>query len=76
MDEDELKDYEREKEKMKEIYKGDDVKYFPVIIKSSSAGTLETLLKETDKIIKDTYRVNIIETGVGPITEGDLSNAS
>lgn len=61
---------------MKEIFRDEDVQHFPIIIKASTAGVLETLLKETDKIINGIYRINIIDQSVGPITEGDLSNAS
>lgn len=45
---------------------------YPLMIKSSTAGSLETILKEAKKVIKNNYRINIIETGVGPVTEGDL----
>lgn len=36
--------YEQERMKLKEVYRDEDVKHFPIIIKASSAGTLETLL--------------------------------
>lgn len=61
---------------MKEIFRDEDVKHFPLIIKASTAGTLETLLKETEKITLGVYRINIIDYSVGPITEGDLANAA
>jgi translation initiation factor IF-2 len=47
-----------------------------MIIKASTAGTLETLLQETDKLIKGIYRINVIDYSVGPITEGDMNNAA
>lgn len=67
--------YQEEKLKLKEVFRDEDVKHFPLIIKASTAGTLETLLQETDKLIKGIYRVNVIDYSVGPITEGDLNNA-
>lgn len=61
---------------MKEIYRDEDVRHFPIIIKASSAGVLETLLKESEKIVgTENYRINIIDYSVGPITEGDMNNA-
>ena len=62
--------------KLKEVYRGEDIEHFPIIIKASTVGTLETLLKETEKHIKGTYRINVIDYAVGPITEGDLNNAA
>lgn len=32
-------------------------------------------MQEVEKIIKGIYRINVIDYSVGPITEGDLSNA-
>lgn len=75
MDEDEKLKYNEEKLKMKEIFRDEEVKHFPLIIKASTAGALETLLKETEKFVKGIYRINIIDYGVGPITEGDMQNA-
>lgn len=75
MDEDERLKYKEDKLKLKEVFRHEDVKHFPLIVKASTAGTLETLLQETDKLIKGVYRVNIIDYSVGPITEGDLNNA-
>lgn len=50
--------------------------YFPIIIKAKESGVLETLLTETNKIIRGLYQINIISSGVGPITEADLNNAA
>ncbi len=33
-------------------------------------------MQEVEKIIKGIYRINVIDYSVGPITEGDLSNAA
>ena len=60
---------------MKEVFRDEDIRHFPLIIKASTAGTLETLLQEADKFIKGVYRINVIDYSVGPITEGDLNNA-
>jgi len=46
-----------------------------VIIKASQAGVLETILAQSEKIIKGQYQVQIAETGVGSITEADIANA-
>jgi Translation-initiation factor 2 len=46
---------------LKEVYRDEEIKHYPIIIKASSAGTLETLLKETEKLIKGIYRINIID---------------
>ncbi len=64
-----------EKMKLKEVFRDEDIDHFPLIIKASTAGTLETLLQETEKLIKGIYRLHIIDSSVGPITEGDLTNA-
>jgi len=47
------------------------------MLKASSAGTLETLLKEAEKIVgQNNYRISIIDYSVGPVTEGDMTNAA
>lgn len=76
MSEHERLKYQEDKLKLKEVFRDEDVKHFPVIVKASTAGTLETLLSEVDKMIKGIYRINVIDYSVGPITEGDLSNAA
>lgn len=46
------------------------------MIKASSAGVLETLLKEAEKVVgTQNYRISIIDYSVGPITEGDMNSA-
>ena len=42
---------EKEKVKIQELYRDDNIGYFPIIIKASQAGSLETLLTEAEKII-------------------------
>ena len=49
------------------------IKYYPVIIKASSAGTLETLIREVENF---SPHLHLIDYGIGPISEGDLQNAS
>ena len=36
---------------------------------------LETLLTEAEKIISDQFKLQIVDTGVGPLTEKDLYEA-
>ena len=76
MTEQEKLKYQEEKLKLKEVFRDEDVRHFPIILKASTAGTLETLMQEVEKVIKGIYRINVIDYSVGPITEGDLSNAS
>jgi translation initiation factor IF-2 len=45
------------------------------MIKASTAGTLEALLREAERVIGNNFRVDIIDYGVGAITEGDLLKA-
>ena len=45
------------------------------MIKANNTGQLETLLKETLKQIEDQFRIQVIEYGVGPITESDVALA-
>jgi len=52
MEEEELEKYKEDKQKLKEVFRDEEIKHYPIIIKASSAGTLETLLNEADKLIK------------------------
>ena len=54
----------------------DGSNYYPIIIKANQAGSLETLLAETTKIIGQHYQVSVLESGVGPTSEADISQAS
>ncbi len=68
--------YEQDRLKLKEVYRDEEVKHYPIILKASSAGTLETLLTEAEKVVgSNNYRISIIDYSVGPVTEGDMSNA-
>jgi hypothetical protein len=51
MNESERAQYVSERARIKEYLRDDTPKYFPLIIKASTAGTLETLLRETEKAI-------------------------
>ena len=75
MDEEEILEMEKEKVKIQELYRDDTIGYFPIIIKASQAGSLETLLKEAEKIIGQLFKIQIVSTGVGPLTEKDLNEA-
>lgn len=74
MDEEELQQLQAEKAKMKAMFREDvgDDQYFPIIVKSNQAGTLETLMTEAQKIIGAHYQIQVIDSGVGPITEADI----
>ena len=78
MDEDELLAAQAEKAQLKAMFREDDNEsnYFPIIIKANQAGSLETLLTETTKIIGQHYQVSILESGVGPISEADINQAT
>lgn len=79
MDEEEKNDYDTQQALVKQYFRNDSDttnQYYPVIIKAKESGVLETLLTETDKLIKGIYQISIVSTGVGPITEADLNNAA
>ena len=77
MDPESRSQYEQERQQLKEVYRDEDVKHFPIMLKASSAGTLETLLQEAEKIVgQNNYRISIIDYSVGPVTEGDMTNAA
>jgi translation initiation factor IF-2 len=61
MDDEEKAKYTEEKMKLKEVFRDEDIKHVPIILKASTAGVLETLLTETDKLIKGIYRINVID---------------
>lgn len=78
MDEDEFLQAQAEKAKLKALFRqdDDDFKSYPLIIKANQAGSLETLLMESSKIIGQHYQVSILDSGVGPISEADISQAT
>lgn len=75
MDEQEKKNLEEQKQLFTQIFKADQEIHQPIILKAPSSGALETVLKEVNKIIMTTDRISIIDSGVGPITEADITVA-
>lgn len=75
MDDGEREAYLEGKGKLKEVLRSEEVKEYPIIVKAGTAGTLETLLKEAEKLMLGVQRVHIADYGVGPITEGDMQHA-
>jgi len=75
MDDEERQQAIAEKAQLKAMFRDDEdgIKYYPLIIKANQSGSLETLLTETVKIIGQSYQVSILESGVGPITEADIT---
>ena len=57
LDADEILQKQKEKAKIQEMYRDDNIGYQPIIIKASQAGALETLLQEASKIIGDTFKI-------------------
>lgn len=59
LDEDELRAELQEKAQMKAYFRQDDddegSRFYPIIIKASQSGVLETILAQTEKIIKGQY---------------------
>ncbi|MBR8465000.1 translation initiation factor IF-2 [Campylobacter sp. faydin G-140] len=53
-----------------------ELKTLPVIIKADVGGSLEALKASLDKLANDEIKVNIIHSGVGGITQSDVSLAS
>lgn len=78
MDEEEYLEAQAEKAKIKALFREDDdgVQYYPIIVKANQGGSLETLLVEASKIIGAHYQVQILDSGVGPISEADISQAT
>lgn len=75
MDEEDKKNLEEQKQLFTQIFKSDQEIHQPIILKAPSSGTLETVLKEVNKTIMSTDRISIIDSGVGPITEADVTVA-
>ena len=64
-----------QKKQFSEMLRGSTDYHQPIIIKSSSSGALETLLKEVNKVLRNSDRISVIDSGVGPINDSDISNA-
>jgi translation initiation factor IF-2 len=54
---------------------GQAVKYLPVIIKTSTRGTLEAVMSELEKLNDDERQLKVLEASVGEITEKDVERA-
>ena len=77
LDEERKLEIQAERAKLKAMFREDDEEgtYYPLIIKANQAGSLETLLTEANKIIGQHYQIQILSTGVGPISEADINQA-
>ena len=53
-----------------------EVKVLPLIIKSDMQGSYEALSTSLQKLSTDEVKVNVIHTGVGPISESDVNLAA
>ena len=51
MDDEDLREEEKAKMKIQEMFRDESTAYQPIIIKASQAGVLETVLQEAEKII-------------------------
>jgi translation initiation factor IF-2 len=76
MDDEEVMQYNMEKTMLREAFRNEEIKHFPIMIKASTAGALETLIKETERVIYGVYRINIIDASVGPLSEADITAAA
>ena len=56
MDEEETIKYNMERTMLREAFRNESIKYYPIIIKASTTGALETLIKETERVIKGLFR--------------------
>merc|ERR1711865_316090 len=55
MDAEEIQEMEKEKARVRDLFRDDSIGYCPIIIKASQAGALETLLAEAEKIIGNNF---------------------
>jgi translation initiation factor IF-2 len=58
-----------------DVQQGTGTKLLPVIVKSSTQGTLEALLAELRKLEDDEVKLQILESGVGDVTEREVERA-
>lgn len=66
---------DEERKQFTSLFKGHLEVHRPIILKASSSGALETLIKEVNKTIRGSDKISIMYSGVGPVSEADLSNA-
>jgi translation initiation factor IF-2 len=76
MREDEILEMQKREALVKGMFRDDNMGYSPIVIKAAQAGSLETLVMEAERIIGNQFKVQVVSTGVGPITEKDLNEAS
>jgi translation initiation factor IF-2 len=62
--------------KREEVKQGLAQKELHVVVKSSSEGTLEAILSNLQDLSNDDSKVNILFSGVGAVTEDDITRAS
>lgn len=71
-----VKKYLEEKKETKEEEADSlDKKEIPIILKADTAGSLEALMYEIEKIPNERVSLRITSSGVGPISEGDIKYA-
>ncbi len=49
--------------------------YLPIIVRADTTGSLEAILQETARLGDDFSRINIVQSGIGTISEGDVKTA-
>jgi len=58
-----------------EIYKNEYSDQINLIVKAGTAGALETILKEINKIIQNSENISIVDSGIGSFTESEIETA-
>jgi len=75
MSEEQLVQKKKSEQIIREIYKNEEVKQVNLIVKAGTAGALETILKEVNKIISGSDNIMVVDSGVGQFTEAELESA-
>lgn len=63
-------------QKREEKKSGKDQKQLPIILKTSTQGTLEAATEQLESLENEESRVKVISSGTGAVTEDDLNMAS
>jgi len=66
---------EKDNEKTKVTPNGEGTLAFNVVVKADAAGSLEAILSELSKLSDDTLSVQVVQDGIGTITEADVKSA-
>ncbi len=69
----------RQRIRLEDLHKrieGGEIHEIPIILKANSQGSLEALQKAISELETEKVKINIIHSGVGPITSGDVMLAS